>query len=90
MVAKFIGRYFPLSKVANMMQDVSAFGQKDSETLFKAYGRFKDILRRCPHHRFAPLMRVQILYNGLNYQTHQLIDARSGGFLSNKYPEEAQ
>lgn len=35
-------------------------------------------------------MRVQILYNRLKYQTHQLIDATIGGLLSNKYPNEAE
>lgn len=33
-------------------------------------------------------MRVQILFNGLNYQTRHLIDAAVGGSLSSKYPEE--
>lgn len=62
----------------------------DSKTLFEAYERFKDMLRRCPHHQFAPWMRAQILYNGLNYLTRQLIDAATGGSLTNKYPEEAE
>ena len=32
----------------------------------------------------------QILYNWLNYQTHQFIDVATGGSLSNKYPDEAE
>ena len=35
-------------------------------------------------------MWVQILYNGLNYQTRQLIDTAAGGPLSNNYPDEAE
>ena len=31
-----------------------------------------------------------MMYNGLTYQTRQLIDAAAGGSLSNKYPEEAE
>lgn len=58
--------------------------------LFDAYERSKNHLRRCLHHGFALWMRVQILYNGLKYQTHQLIDATIGGLLSNKYPNEAE
>lgn len=31
-----------------------------------------------------------MLYNGLDYQTHQLIDAAVGVSLNNKYPEDAE
>lgn len=31
-----------------------------------------------------------MLYNGLNYQTCQLLDAATGGSLNNKYPEDAE
>ena len=34
-------------------------------------------------------MQVQMLYNGLNYQTRQLIEIASGRSLRNKYPNEA-
>ena len=90
MVEKFLGRYFPPSRAAKLRQEISAFKQGDSETLFEAYERFKDLLRRCPHHGFDSWMRVQMMYNGLTYQTRQLIDAAAGGSLSNKYPEEAE
>ena len=68
----------------------SVFSQKESKTLFVAYERFKDLLGRYQHHGFASWMHVQILYNGLNYQTHQLTDAAAGGSLNNKYPDEAE
>ncbi|XP_039126971.1 uncharacterized protein LOC120263138 [Dioscorea cayenensis subsp. rotundata] len=35
-------------------------------------------------------MRIQMLCNGLNYATRQLIDAAAGGSLSNKTPEDAE
>ncbi|XP_039122091.1 uncharacterized protein LOC120258717 [Dioscorea cayenensis subsp. rotundata] len=47
-------------------------------------------LGRCPHHGYASRMQVQIIYNGLNYATRQLIDAAAVGSLSNKYPDEAE
>ncbi|XP_039120620.1 uncharacterized protein LOC120257043 [Dioscorea cayenensis subsp. rotundata] len=90
MVEKFLGRYIPPSKAAKLRQEISTFKQGESETLFEAYERFKDLLRRCPHHSFASWMRVQIIYNALNYATCQLIDAAVGGSLSNKYPDEVE
>lgn len=44
----------------------------------------------CPYHGFNSWMRLQILYNGLNYLTMQIIDTAAGGSLSNKYTEEAK
>ncbi|XP_039118011.1 uncharacterized protein LOC120253862 [Dioscorea cayenensis subsp. rotundata] len=90
MVKKFLARYFPPSKAARLRQEISSFRQGDSETLFEAHERFKDLLRQCPHHGFASWIIVQILFNGLNYQTRQLIDAAEGGSLSSKYPEDAE
>ncbi|XP_039140513.1 uncharacterized protein LOC120277728 [Dioscorea cayenensis subsp. rotundata] len=90
MVEKFLARYFPLSKAARLRQEISSFRQGDSETLFEADEQFKDLLRKCPHHGFPAWMRVQMLCNGLNYATRKLIDATTGGSLSNKLPEKAE
>lgn len=84
MVSKFLGRYFPPSKAIKLRQEIFAFSQRGSETLFDAHERFKDLLRKYPHHGFTSWMRIQILYNGLNYQTHHLIDTIVGSSLSNK------
>ena len=63
----------------------SVFSQKESKTVFVAYERYKDLLRRYQHHGSASWMHVQILYNGLKYQRRHLIDAAAGGSLSNKW-----
>ncbi|KAG8497232.1 hypothetical protein CXB51_008426 [Gossypium anomalum] len=61
----------------------------DLETLYDARERYKDLLRRCPHHRLPLWLQVQTFYNGVNPSTRQLIDAAAGGTLNNKTPEEA-
>ncbi|XP_039116603.1 uncharacterized protein LOC120252498 [Dioscorea cayenensis subsp. rotundata] len=90
MVDKFLARYFPPSKAARLRQEISAFRQGDSETLFEAHERFKDLLRKCPYHGFSSWMRNQMLCNGLNYVTRLPIDAAAGGSLSSKTPEDAE
>ena len=90
MVEKFLARYFPPSKAPRLRQEILSFRQGDSETLFEAHERFKDLLHKCTHHGFLAWMRVQMLCNGLNYATRQLIDAAAGGSLSNKLPEEVE
>lgn len=90
MVGNFLKRYFPPNKMAKLMQEISVFIQKESETLFETFERFKDLLRRFLDHDFISWMCVYTLYNRLNYQTYQLINIVIGGSLSNKYPNEAK
>ena len=61
-----------------------------SQSLYDAWERFKELLRRCPHHGLPTWLQVQTFYNGLNHNTRQMIDAAAGGTLNNKTPEAAQ
>ena len=61
----------------------------DLETLYDAWERYKDLLRRCPHHGLPLWLQVQMFYNGVNPSTRQMIDAAAGGTINNKTPEEA-
>ncbi|MBA0628423.1 hypothetical protein Godav_023148 [Gossypium davidsonii] len=45
------------------------------ETLYGAWERFKDLLRRCSHRGLPLWLQVQTFYNSLNLSTRQLIDA---------------
>ncbi|KAG8474591.1 hypothetical protein CXB51_031240 [Gossypium anomalum] len=72
-----------------LRNDISSFVQMDLETLYDAWGRYKDLLRVCPHHGLPLWLQVQTFYNGLNPSTRQLIDAAIGGTLNNKTHEKA-
>ncbi|KAG8488609.1 hypothetical protein CXB51_016603 [Gossypium anomalum] len=61
----------------------------DLETLYDAWERFKELLRRCPHHGLPLWLQVQTFYNGVNPSTRQMIDAAAGGTINNKTLEEA-
>ncbi|KAK5819480.1 hypothetical protein PVK06_024483 [Gossypium arboreum] len=50
MTKKFLLQYFLLAKTAKLRNDISSFVQMDSETLYDAWERYKDLLQRCPHH----------------------------------------
>ena len=82
-------KYFLPSKTAKLRSEIQSFYQKDSETLFKTWEIFKDSLRKCLHHGIPEWWQVQIFYNGLNYQTKQMINAAAGGSLKHKNPEES-
>ena len=61
----------------------------DLETLYDAWERYKDLLRRCPHHGLPLWLQVQTFHNGLNPSTRQMVDAAAGGTINNKTPEDA-
>ncbi|KAL5569770.1 hypothetical protein UlMin_026345 [Ulmus minor] len=84
----FLTKYFPPAKSAKMRNDISNFLQQDQESLYEAWERFKDLLRKCPHHGLPLWMQVQTFYNGLLSNTQTMVDAASGGAFFNKSPKE--
>ncbi|KAK5772406.1 hypothetical protein PVK06_048694 [Gossypium arboreum] len=89
MTEKFLLKYFPPAKMAKLCNDISSFVQMDLETLYNAWERYKDLLRRCPHHGLPLWLQVQTFYNGVNPSTRQMIDAAAGRTINNKTPEDA-
>ena len=63
---------------------ITWFNQKDGESLYDAWERFKEMLRLCPHHGLEKWLIVHTFYNGLSYTTKMTVDAAAGGALMNK------
>ncbi|KAK5824435.1 hypothetical protein PVK06_019208 [Gossypium arboreum] len=75
--------------MAKLRNDISSFVQMDLETLYDAWERYKDLLRRCHHHGLPLWLQVQTFYNGMNPSTRQMINAATGRTINNKTPEDA-
>ncbi|KAK5811958.1 hypothetical protein PVK06_027350 [Gossypium arboreum] len=75
--------------MAKLRNDISSFVQMDLETLYDAQERYKDLLRRCPHHGLPLWLQVQAFHNGLNPSTRQMVDVAAGGTINNKTPDDA-
>ncbi|KAL5546795.1 hypothetical protein UlMin_006482 [Ulmus minor] len=86
---KFLTKYFPPTKNARMRNDITSFRQTDDESLFEAWERFKDLLRRCPHHGIPICIQMETFYNELLPPTRLMLDASAGGALLNKSYAEA-
>ncbi|EXB92318.1 ATP-dependent RNA helicase dhx8 [Morus notabilis] len=48
----FFNKYFPHHKTNGLKRQISTFTQKDNETLYQVWERFKDLLNQCPHHSY--------------------------------------
>ena len=86
---KFLGKYFPPSKTAKLRNDITSFRQLESESIYEAWERYKEMLRNCPHHALPDWLVIQTFYNGLVGSLKSIIDATAGGSLLSKPFDEA-
>ena len=55
----------------------------------EAWERYKEILRKCPHHGMPDWMVITGFYNGFGAQSRPMLDAAAGGALWAKSYTEA-
>jgi Retrotransposon gag protein len=84
----FLVKYFPPTKTALLRTQINSFQQKEGESLYDAWERFKDLLRSCPHHGLEKWLVIHIFYNGLNYNTKLTVNAAAGGSFMNLNVED--
>lgn len=86
----FLSRYFPPSKVQRLISEIYQFSQHEDETIFDAWERFRELLRKCPPHGLDESRQIFIFYGGLSSKTRTIVDATSGGCLLNRDVKEAR
>ncbi|XP_062112485.1 uncharacterized protein LOC133823645 [Humulus lupulus] len=86
---KFLSKFFHPAKAAKLRGEINNFSQLDNESLYEAWERFKELIRKCPHHEIEKWMLVHNFYNGLCGTTRTLIDAAAGGAFMRKNANEA-
>nr|GEY57313.1 hypothetical protein [Tanacetum cinerariifolium] len=88
LVSKFINQFFPPSKTTNLRNEITRFQQRFDESFYKAWERFNDLLRACPHHGFSKLHQLDTFYNGLNVNDQDSLKSAAGGNFLDKMPRE--
>ena len=86
---KFLTKFFPSSKISQLVQEINTFRQLEGENLAEAWERFHELLRKCLHHRLTRWMQVHTFYNGLSDSTRTVIDASARGALMKKTIDQA-
>nr|GEW51277.1 reverse transcriptase domain-containing protein [Tanacetum cinerariifolium] len=89
LISKFVNYFFPPSKTTNLKNDVTNFQQRFDETFSKAWDRYIDLLRSCPHHGFSELHQIDTFYNALTQSDQDSLNAAAGGNLLNRTPRDA-
>ncbi|KAJ9566190.1 hypothetical protein OSB04_002156 [Centaurea solstitialis] len=76
------------NQMAESRNEICTFRQDDDEAVPTAWERFKELLRKCPHHGIPYCIQLETFYNGLNYSARQMLDATAGGaFTASSYNE---
>nr|GFC46654.1 reverse transcriptase domain-containing protein [Tanacetum cinerariifolium] len=86
LVSKFINQFFPPSKTKNLRNEITRFQQRFDESFSKAWDRFNDLLRACPHHGFFELHQLDTFYNALNVNDQDSLNSAVGGNFLDKMP----
>ncbi|XP_052294371.1 uncharacterized protein LOC127901325 [Citrus sinensis] len=86
---KFLMKYFPPTKNAKLQNEITSFHQLEDDSLYEAWERFKELLRRCPHHGIPCCIQLETFYNWLNLSTRLMVDISANGALLFKSYTEA-
>ena len=63
--------------------------QYDQESMYEAWERYKDLLKKCPHHELPGWLQIQTFYNGLRLEHRAMVDAITRGSLMKRTLEDA-
>ncbi|MCH87150.1 hypothetical protein A2U01_0008016 [Trifolium medium] len=81
---KFLTKHFPPIKNARMRIEIISFRQAEDESLYEAWERFKELLRKCPHHGIPSCIQLETFYHGLLTSSRYTLDTSAGGAILEK------
>lgn len=76
----FLAWYSLPSKMTQLRNHITFFKKSDSESLFKSWEQFKEIMRLCPFHGLEKWLIVLTFYNGLIYSSRMTLGTDAGGY----------
>jgi hypothetical protein len=82
---KFIFRFYPKVKSAEVRRFITNFKNRRDEILMRAQGT----VQSCPHYDLPPWNVLHVLYGGLEGDNKRESDLLSGGYFIELTPEKA-
>nr|XP_009620127.1 uncharacterized protein LOC104112008 [Nicotiana tomentosiformis] len=79
LACKFLDKFFPSGKITKIRSEIVAFKQREIQSLYAAWERFKGLLRDCPHHNQTNEVLAHTFIEGLHPETKIVVDATAGG-----------
>ncbi|XP_070004686.1 uncharacterized protein [Nicotiana sylvestris] len=88
MTRKILAKYFSSAKTGKFRREIHNFCQNETKTVFEAWERFKEIVRKCQHSGIELWMQLQDFWDGFTPASHRILSNAAGGPLMKKTPEE--
>ncbi|XP_021980238.1 uncharacterized protein LOC110876374 [Helianthus annuus] len=80
----FLEEYYTMDRTSEARDAIRAFQQHSGEEFHEAFTRFKELLRKCPHHEIQTWELIKAFYDGLLPDVvRDLIAISNGTFLTN-------
>ena len=76
--------------MSKLRVEVQTFKQKEGESLYEAWERYKQLTKKCPSNMLLEWTILDIFYDGLSELSKMSLDYSAGGSLHLKTPAEAQ
>ena len=67
LVEPYLTRFFPHALTLERIGEIISFKHKEDESLYNAWERYKQLLRRCPMHGIEKITQMDIFYHEMNY-----------------------
>ncbi|KAK9673761.1 hypothetical protein RND81_12G187500 [Saponaria officinalis] len=77
----FLQKFFPPGKTAKLLNDITGFVQREDESLYEAWERYKELQRQCPHHGLPSYLLIVTFYNAMKPDLQLSLNAAAGGRL---------
>ncbi|XP_074267021.1 uncharacterized protein LOC141590323 [Silene latifolia] len=86
----FLEKYFPASRASQLKKEISNAEQKDGETMYEYWERFKKLRATCPYHGYTAEDLVMYFCGGLSVEDARTVHAacRGVGASSSSHLEE--
>lgn len=89
MQEEFFKKFFPMNKTASLKKLIYNFQEREDESFYACWERYKDLLTAIPHHGYDTGRILSFFYEGIAPQTRQFINMMCNGQFMRKSPEEA-
>ena len=86
---EFLRKFFPVHRTNTLRKQISTFLQKENESFYQAWERFKDLLLACPHHGYETWRVIGFFYDGLTSNMCQYVEMMRNGKFIKKGPDKA-
>ena len=74
LVEAYLRRFFHTPLTFEKRGGIISFKQKKDESLYIAWERYKQLLRRCPMHGIEQMTQMDIFYHAMNYTSKETVD----------------